>query len=96
MVQATEWYDYLSDHTDVESVTRDCEAEDDTECPVYYYVHKRKDTPDTCGLVYYHGGYGVYGTALAESHIANKYAIQTGCTIFNVDYNLAPEHNFMN
>jgi acetyl esterase/lipase len=60
---------------------------------VWYQVHTRKENADSCGLVYYHGGGAVFGSAKEFNYIVNRYVIETGCTIFNVDYGLAPEHN---
>lgn len=39
-----------------------------------------------------HGGGGVFGSAKEEKPFYDRCAIDYGCTVFNVDYRLAPEH----
>ena len=45
-----------------------------------------------CGLMYFHGGGGVAGSPEAEANTVDRFAVETGCTIFNVKYRLAPEN----
>ena len=46
-----------------------------------------------CGLIYYHGGAGIFGIASESNHHVNRIAVETGCILFNVDFRNAPEFN---
>ena len=45
-------------------------------------------------LVFFHGGGFVVGSAAGYAPICRYLASESGCTIINVDYRLAPEHPF--
>lgn len=45
-----------------------------------------------CALMYFHGGAGIVGTADSEAKAVDVFTVNTGCTIFNVDYRRAPEN----
>jgi acetyl esterase/lipase len=45
-----------------------------------------------CGLMYFHGGGGVMSKPEHESGPVDRFAVETGCTIFNTSYRLAPEN----
>jgi acetyl esterase len=53
---------------------------------------KKYSRGPNCGLMYYHGGAGIYGTPELEATVCDRFAVETGCTIFNVKYRLAPEN----
>jgi acetyl esterase len=59
---------------------------------IWYYAHTPNERSD-CGLILYHGGGGVFGSAQEMFHVANRYAVDTKCIVFNVEYRLAPEFN---
>jgi acetyl esterase/lipase len=42
--------------------------------------------------MYFHGGGGVAGSPEAEANTVDRFAVETGCTIFNLKYRLAPEN----
>jgi acetyl esterase len=46
----------------------------------------------SCGLMYFHTGAGILGTADSEATAVDRFTVETGCTIFNVDYRRAPEN----
>lgn len=41
--------------------------------------------------MYFHTGAGIIGTPESEGNAVDRFAVETGCTIFNVDYRRAPE-----
>jgi acetyl esterase/lipase len=45
-----------------------------------------------CGLMYFHGGGGMVGKPEDEAKFVDRFAVETGCTIFNTAYRLAPEN----
>jgi len=45
-------------------------------------------------ILYFHGGWYVFGTAKAYRHFAGHLAYRTGAEVFIPDYRLAPEHPF--
>jgi acetyl esterase len=55
-------------------------------------VHEPKNSPiPTCALLYFHGGSGVAGDVLASSGLAMRYAFESQCFVYSVEYRLAPE-----
>ncbi len=45
-------------------------------------------------LIYFHGGGFVFGGLESHDHICRTLANRVPCTVFSVDYHLAPEHKF--
>ena len=45
-------------------------------------------------ILYFHGGWYIFGTAKAYRHFAGHIANRTGAEVFVPDYRLAPEHPF--
>jgi acetyl esterase/lipase len=45
-------------------------------------------------ILYLHGGWYVWGTALAYRHLAGQIAARAGAAVFVADYRRAPEHPF--
>ena len=43
-------------------------------------------------MVFFHGGGGIFGSAVEYTPFANRYAVECDVTIFSVEYRLAPEH----
>jgi acetyl esterase/lipase len=85
-------YDVWADQVNVTQVERTCRGRGcDSEGP-WYFVTEPIDADD-CGLIYYHGGSGLMLTAGESQWNVNRYATMTRCTVFNVDYRLAPEYN---
>ena len=60
--------------------------------PVRVYVPREQ--PNLPTLVYYHGGGWVVGDLDTADWICRSLAIQANCTVFSIDYRLAPEHKF--
>jgi acetyl esterase/lipase len=52
---------------------------------------KYSDGPN-CGLMYIHGGAGIWGSPEIDANQVDRFAVETGCTIFNIKYRLAPEN----
>jgi acetyl esterase len=57
------------------------------------YVHKPKNSIDTNrpALIYFHGGAFVFNNAYHTAPIACQHALNFDCTVFGVDYGVAPE-----
>ena len=57
------------------------------------YVHKPKNARDLNrpALIYFHGGAFVFNNAYHTAPIACQHAINFDCTVFGVDYGVAPE-----
>jgi acetyl esterase/lipase len=87
-------YDVWADQVTVTQVDRECDARN-CETEPWYFVTEPEDADD-CGLIYFHGGSGLMLTAAESQWNVNRYAVMTKCTIFNVDYRLAPEYNVVN
>jgi acetyl esterase/lipase len=84
-------YEEWASQVSIEQVDRECESRRCASEP-WYYVTVPNDADD-CGLIYYHGGSGLLLTAAESQWNVNRYAVMTKCTIFNVNYRLAPEYN---
>ena len=57
-------------------------------------VHRVIDKPREgrkC-LIYFHGGHLIAGSAEDYKQIANRYAVECDCTVFSVNYRLAPDY----
>jgi acetyl esterase/lipase len=55
-------------------------------------VHEPKTSAiPACALLYFHGGSGVAGNVFASSGLAMRYAFESQCFIYSVQYRLAPE-----
>lgn len=46
------------------------------------------------GLIYFHGGTGVFGAVETHEGLCRMLANSSGCRILSIDYRLAPEHPF--
>jgi acetyl esterase len=64
--------------------------------PFYSIMHeplnKKYGNGPNCGLMYFHGGGGVAGRPEDEVDSCDRFAVETGCTVFNTHYRLAPEN----
>jgi acetyl esterase/lipase len=49
---------------------------------------------DSAGLVYFHGGMGVFNNIETHDGLCRMLANSSGCRIVSVEYRLAPEHPF--
>jgi acetyl esterase/lipase len=56
------------------------------------YVYRKSDTARQSALIWIHGGGYIMGSA--EDNRAMQIAMAFDCTVFSVDYRLAPEHPF--
>jgi acetyl esterase/lipase len=68
----------------------------DSEHPaVRVLIHESTDRLRPTGaLVWIHGGAFVMGSAEQSRELCNRFAIELGIVVINVDYRLAPEHPF--
>lgn len=62
------------------------------EVPVRIYAPKI-DAPSPA-LIFFHGGGWVLGNLDSHDHVCRALANSVPCTVFSVDYRLAPEHKF--
>ncbi len=46
------------------------------------------------GLIYFHGGGGVFGSLDTHDGLCRMLANESGCRVISIDYRLAPEHKF--
>ncbi len=46
------------------------------------------------GLIYFHGGGGVFGSVVTHDGLCRMLSNTSGCRVISVDYRLAPEHRF--
>ncbi len=60
--------------------------------PLDVYVYRVSSAPGQAALLWIHGGGYVFGRG--EDAVAQSIAQHCGCTVFSVDYRLAPEHPF--
>ena len=89
-----EWAIYC-EQVDVEEITIDgskIDAQAGSEIKVF--VHRPKSLPkeNRPAMVFAHGGGAILCSAGGFGPIASRYAVEGLCTVFNVDYRLAPEH----
>jgi len=61
---------------------------------VRIYTPIQTDGGLTAGLVYFHGGAGVFCNLDTHEGLCRILANESGCRIISVDYRLAPEHQF--
>jgi acetyl esterase len=57
-------------------------------------VFRPSDTANLPVVLYFHGGGWVLGDLQTHDALCRHLAVASGCTIFSVDYRLAPEHPF--
>ncbi len=62
--------------------------------PVRIYVPAAAEADHSPGLVYFHGGGGVFCDLETHDGLCRMLANESGCRIASVDYRLAPEHPF--
>jgi acetyl esterase/lipase len=62
--------------------------------PVRFYIPAAINTDKTAGLVYFHGGAGVFCNIETHDGLCRMLANESGCCVISVDYRLAPEHKF--
>jgi acetyl esterase len=62
--------------------------------PVRVYIPAAINTDKTAGLVYFHGGAGVFCNIETHDGLCRMLANESGCRVISVDYRLAPEHKF--
>ena len=74
---------------DVLSDRKTIDTEDGT---VDVYIYRKNDQPDQPAVLWIHGGGYILGNAVDER--ARIIADHCNCTVFSVDYRLAPEHPF--
>jgi acetyl esterase len=53
-----------------------------------------KEQQDSPGIVYFHGGAGVFCSVETHDGLCRMLANASGCRVVSVDYRLAPEHRF--
>ncbi|MEO2180993.1 MAG: alpha/beta hydrolase, partial [bacterium] len=78
-----------SSSVDVLSDRKTIDTEDGT---VDVYIYRKNDQPDQPAVLWIHGGGYILGSAVDER--ARIIADHCNCTVFSVDYRLAPEHPF--
>jgi acetyl esterase/lipase len=54
----------------------------------------RPTAPTSAGLLYFHGGGGIFGSIDTHDGLARMLANASGCCVISVEYRLAPEHGF--
>jgi len=74
---------------DVLSDRKTIDTEDGT---VDVYIYRKNEQPDQPAVLWIHGGGYILGKAVDER--AKIIADRCNCTVFSVDYRLAPEHPF--
>jgi len=64
--------------------------------PVPFRTYTPSENVDGClpGLVYFHGGGGVFGSIETHDGLCRMLANTSGCRVISVGYRLAPEHRF--
>ena len=64
--------------------------------PVPFRVYTPYQSAEEClpGLVYFHGGGGVFGSIETHDGLCRMLANASGCRVISVGYRLAPEHRF--
>jgi acetyl esterase/lipase len=62
--------------------------------PVRIYTPLAVSDRESAGMVYFHGGAGVFCSIETHEGLCRMLANASGCRIISVDYRLAPEHQF--
>src|SRR3954469_3154849 len=62
--------------------------------PIRVYTPRRQDGGRLPGLVYFHGGGGIFGSIETHDGLCRMLANASGCRVISVGYRLAPEHPF--
>ncbi|HTW89496.1 MAG TPA: alpha/beta hydrolase [Candidatus Binataceae bacterium] len=62
--------------------------------PIRIYIPAAINTDKSAGLVYFHGGTGVFCTIETHDGLCRMLANESSCRIISVGYRLAPEHKF--
>jgi acetyl esterase len=62
--------------------------------PVRLYTPKDGGAATSPGLIYFHGGGGVFGSIASHDRFCRVLANASACRIVSVGYRLAPEHKF--
>ena len=62
--------------------------------PIRVYTPRGQDGGRLAGLVYFHGGGGIFGSIETHDGLCRMLANASGCRVISVDYRLAPEYPF--
>jgi acetyl esterase/lipase len=62
--------------------------------PIRVYTPRGQDGGRLPGLVYFHGGGGIFGSIETHDGLCRMLANASGCRVISVDYRLAPEYPF--
>lgn len=62
--------------------------------PVRVYAPKNSGAASLPGLIYFHGGGGVFGSIASHDSFCRVFANASACRVVSVGYRLAPEHKF--
>ncbi len=62
--------------------------------PIRLYIPAATNIDKSAGLVYFHGGAGVFCNIETHDGLCRMLANESGCRVISVDYRLAPEHKF--
>ncbi len=62
--------------------------------PVRVYTPSTALNAESAGLIYFHGGMGVFNNLETHDGLCRMLANSSGCRIVSVEYRLAPEHPF--
>jgi acetyl esterase len=62
--------------------------------PIRIYSPGGPDRGTAPGLIYFHGGGGIFGNLDTHDGLCRRLADGSGCRLISVDYRLAPEHKF--
>jgi len=64
--------------------------------PIPFRVYTPCESTDGClpGLIYFHGGGGVFGSIETHDGLCRMLANASGCRVISIGYRLAPEHPF--
>jgi acetyl esterase len=62
--------------------------------PIRVYAPKGGGTAALPGLIYFHGGGGVFGSIASHDRFCRVLANASACRVVSVGYRLAPEHRF--
>jgi acetyl esterase/lipase len=62
--------------------------------PIRIYTPHLSAAGQLPGLVYFHGGGGVFGSIETHEGLCRMLANASGCRVISVEYRLAPEHKF--